>query len=156
MQLSLSSDYACRVLIFLSVEEKSSIPEIAQRFHISQNHLVKVVHRLSSLGYLKTTRGRGGGLALAKGPDQITVGEIVRKMETHLDIVECFNREKNECVITGACGLKHLLKDATDAFLSQLDSCTFEQISTKKRLLKKALFENPRQNSKTGNHSNAN
>lgn len=140
MQLSLSSDYACRVLIFLSVEEKSSIPEIAERFGISQNHLVKVVHRLSSLGYLKTTRGRGGGLALAKAPHEITVGEIVRQMEPHLDLVECFNVEKNNCVITGACGLKHVLKSATMAFLAQLDSCNFEQVSAKKRSLKSALF----------------
>lgn len=151
MQLSLSSDYACRVLIFLSVEEKSSIPEIAQRFGISQNHLVKVVHRLSSLGYLKTSRGRGGGLSLAIPPDQITVGEIVRKMEPHLDLVECFNPQKNECVITGACGLKHLLKDATDAFFSKLDSCTFEDISTKKRALRKMLLGPENKNERTAN-----
>src|SRR5690606_41880431 len=99
MQLSLSSDYACRVLLFLSVEEKSSIAEIARSYQISENHLVKVVHRLSSLGYLKTTRGRGGGLALAKPPSEITVGEIVRKMEPHLDLVECFNPEKTRCTI---------------------------------------------------------
>ncbi|MEZ4750351.1 MAG: Rrf2 family transcriptional regulator [Bdellovibrionota bacterium] len=140
MQLSLSSDYACRVLIFLSVQEKSSIPEIAERFSISQNHLVKVVHRLSGLGYLKTTRGRGGGLTLAKPPHEITVGEVIRKMEPHLDLVECFNEEKNACVITGACGLKHLLKSATVAFLSKLDSCTFEQISARKRALRSSLF----------------
>lgn len=140
MQLSLSADYACRVLIFLSVAERSSISEISDAYGISQNHLVKVVHRLSNLGFVETTRGRGGGVALARAPKDITVGEVVRKMEPHLDLVECFNKEKNTCVITPACGLKNVLSEATNAFLEKLDHYSFEDITSNRKNLRNVLL----------------
>ncbi len=131
MQLSLYADFSCRALMYLAVkprEEKSSIEEIAQAYGISENHLVKIVHRLGQLGYIETSRGRGGGIRLAMDPKDICIGDVIRKTEPTLDLVECFNREKNTCRVNLTCGLKPWLGKAMAAFLAVLDEVTLDQI----------------------------
>ena len=63
MELTQFTDYSLRTLIFVALKhgELASIKEIAASYHISENHLTKVVHGLAKNGYLKTYRGRGGG-----------------------------------------------------------------------------------------------
>lgn len=140
MQLSLQADYSCRVLIYLSVKgERCSIEEIATAYNISKNHLVKLVHELGKLGYIATTRGRGGGIQLAKSADLINIGEVIRKMEPNLEIVECFNSKTNSCPITGACGLKPWLIKATNAFLETLDEITVADAANGHAKIKQAL-----------------
>ena len=61
---------------------------------------MKVAHQLGQAGYLETVRGRNGGLRLGKAPDQIVVGEVVRKMEPDFAVVECQNPEDTaRCVL---------------------------------------------------------
>lgn len=141
MQLSLHADYACRVLIYLTTmkAERSSVEEIAQAFAISQNHLVKVVHKLGKLGFIETLRGRGGGIRLARSPESINIGEVVRKMEPGLDLVECFNEAENTCPITSNCGLKPVLYKAREAFLSQLEGVSLADISKQRRQIALSL-----------------
>lgn len=123
MQLTLYTDYTLRVLIYLSRRPQApvTIAEIAAYYAISRNHLVKVVHNLAVLGYIHTTRGKGGGLRLLLDPEKISVGEIVRKVEPHFDIVECFDSEKNACIIDPICVLKNALFQAKTDFLATLD-----------------------------------
>ena len=66
--------------------------DVAESFGISKAHLVKCVHQLGVWGYLDNVRGRHGGFRLAREASQITVGEIIRKTEDDLDLVECFAR----------------------------------------------------------------
>ena len=126
MQLTLYTDYTLRVLVYLSLqpEQTITISEIADFYAISRNHLVKVVHNLATLGYIHTTRGKGGGLRLAVNPTQVTIGEIVRKVEPNFDIVECFNAQNNKCVIEPLCALKNALWQANREFLAALDRHT--------------------------------
>ena len=97
MHLTFSTDYALRVLILVGLEADRlvAIEEVADRFGISKNHLMKVTHQLGQAGYLETVRGRNGGLRLGKPPDQIVVGEVVRKMEPDFAVVE-FSLNKEE------------------------------------------------------------
>ncbi|WP_141733367.1 RrF2 family transcriptional regulator [Oligoflexus tunisiensis] len=141
MQLSLHADYACRVLIHLAVgqETRSSIEEIARAFAISQNHLVKVVHRLGQLGFIETTRGRNGGIRLAMPPEKISMGAVIRRMEPHFEVVECLNSSTNTCPIVGLCGLQPALQRARDAFLQVLDDVTLADVTRKKKDLARAL-----------------
>ena len=129
MQLTIFTDYGLRCLMFLSANRGRlcSVREIAVYYGISYNHLVKVVHRLAQIGYVESVKGRGGGIRLAPGADAVRLGDLVRALEPGMDIVECFNRDTNTCRITGACRLKHILHDATQAFLDTLNRHTLAE-----------------------------
>lgn len=142
MQLKKYTDYALRVLIFTgakSGDELASIKEISDTFSISQNHLGKVVFELNKKGYLETVRGRNGGIRLAKPPEEMNVGEIVRQFEDDFAILECFDQSKNQCVITPACTLKYALNEAVQAFLAVLDTYTVKDLLTNQGQLKKLM-----------------
>ncbi|MGH8275818.1 MAG: Rrf2 family transcriptional regulator, partial [Steroidobacteraceae bacterium] len=73
MQLTRFTDYALRVLLFVGKQDgrMCTMGEIAAFYRISPEHLRKVVHRMAKLGYLSSTRGRGGGLTLGREPARI-------------------------------------------------------------------------------------
>ena len=89
---------------------------------------MKVVYQLGLKGYVETTRGKGGGLTLARAAERVTVGEIVRQMEPDMDIVACFADGAPACVIAPACRLKGKLAEARAAFLKVLDDCTLAEV----------------------------
>src|SRR3569833_749350 len=127
MQLTLYTDYSLRVLLYLGLvpARTATIAEIADAYRISRNHLVKVVHNLSIRGFIQTTRGRGGGICLARPPAQIVLGDVVRHTEMNFPLVECFDRELNTCPIAAACILKDALYEALKAFKAVLDMFFF-------------------------------
>lgn len=141
MRLTHLSDYSVRVLIYLSVnpEPLSTIAEISERYGISRNHLTKVAHQLGRAGYLTTLRGRAGGIKLAREPQAINIGEVVRLMESPSALVECFQGEKNECRITPDCTFKHVLADAQEAFFAHLDQFTLASITDNRSALQALL-----------------
>jgi Rrf2 family transcriptional regulator, nitric oxide-sensitive transcriptional repressor len=63
MHLTIHSDYALRVLIYLKLrgQRQATIQEIAEAYGISRNHLMKVVQKLARLGFVDAARGRGAG-----------------------------------------------------------------------------------------------
>ena len=121
MRLTRFTDYALRTLIYVGLNEprQSSIAEIAQAYGISENHLMKVVHRLGRLGLIRTIRGRGGGLRLGRPAAEIGVGAVVRQTEDDLALVECFG--SGACAIAAPCRLRRALGEALSAFLAVLD-----------------------------------
>ncbi len=123
MQITYYTDYSLRVLMYLGVNRERivTISEIAQRFGISRNHLVKVVHHLARGGFIRSYRGKGGGIELARDPAKINIGDVVRYTEGPLKPVECFDVPRNRCVITNACGLAEVLAEACNNFLTTLD-----------------------------------
>ncbi len=132
MQLTRHSDYSLRVLTFLAVRsgEMATIAEIAEAYDISRTHLMKVVQRLGQFGYVKTLRGRGGGLLLGRPPEQIRLGELFRHMEENLDLVECFSVPSREpaCRIEPSCKLKGIFAEALQSFLGTLDCYTLADL----------------------------
>jgi Rrf2 family nitric oxide-sensitive transcriptional repressor len=123
MQLTLHTDYALRVLIYLSThpEKTITIDEITDFYEISRNHLVKVVHNLSSKGFINTSRGKHGGMQLSRPPENISIGDVVRQIEVNFDIVECFNPATKKCRVLPICNLKSVLQQANERFLTYLD-----------------------------------
>lgn len=128
MRLTLYTDYALRILIYLGVngERQSSTAEIARAYRISESHLTKVVHKLGRLGLIRTMRGRGGGLRLGRPAADIRLGTVVRATEEDFILAECFSG--NGCVLTPACRLQGVLGDALRAFLSVLDQVTLADL----------------------------
>ncbi len=119
MQLTRYTDYALRVLIHLAAapEGRSTIPEIARTHSLSINHLMKVVHQLGKGGFIVTRRGRNGGFALSRQPQEISIGAVVRHAEPDMRMADCPG-----CAIKDACGLTAILAQATAAFMAVLDS----------------------------------
>jgi Rrf2 family nitric oxide-sensitive transcriptional repressor len=116
----------------------ATIQEIAQAYRISENHLMKVVNGLARHGFVETVRGRGGGLRLAKPPEQITVGAVLRTVEDDFALVECF-RADNTCRIIASCRLKTALNQALGAYFQVLDDWTLAELVAKPKQLKNEL-----------------
>lgn len=126
MHLTDHTNYAFRVLMHLAIhrDRLSTVPEIASAYGISRNHLTKVVHRLALSGLIDTSRGRGGGMRLNAAPETIRLGTVARLTESDFTIVECFDDESNQCLLSPVCVLKHVLETATAAYLQELDQLT--------------------------------
>jgi len=136
MQLTQFTDYSIRVLIYLArlpESEQSTISEIADYHKISRNHLVKVVNKLATEGFIQTIRGKGGGLKLGRPAHTIGVGEVVRVTETNMDLVECFDMKTNQCCIAKGCALKAQLYEARRAFMMALDQYTLADAAVIRR-----------------------
>jgi Rrf2 family transcriptional regulator, nitric oxide-sensitive transcriptional repressor len=141
MQLTTFSDYALRVLMFTHAagDRLVTIEEIACSYGISRSHLMKVVNALSRAGYLTAVRGRAGGLKLAKSPEEIRLGDVVRITEPDFALVECF-ASGSQCVIDGCCRLPAILRRALAAFLAELDRHTLASIALRPKDFR-AVFE---------------
>lgn len=131
MRLTLHTDYALRMLMLLALEpeELHTIASVAQRYRISRNHLMKVAQTLIQAGFVASVRGRHGGLKLGMDPSAIKIGAVVRATEDGFAMVECFDRKRNTCVVTPACGLKKPLDEAVQAFLEVLDRTSLADVS---------------------------
>ncbi|MEQ1870870.1 MAG: Rrf2 family transcriptional regulator [Vicinamibacterales bacterium] len=135
MQLSLHSDYALRVLIYLGSHPGKTVStrEISQGYGISRHHLVRVVQTLGEHGFVELLPGRSGGVRLAQDPNRIRLGDVVMKAEPNLRLVECFDAATNTCPIISCCGLRSLLKGALDEFLRSLNQHTLAELLTPSR-----------------------
>ena len=139
MRLTALTDFSLRMLIHLAIrpDGRATIGEVAKAYRISENHLMKVAHLLGQAGYVKTLRGRGGGLQLARPAGEITAGEVVRCMEPDMALVPCF--ADAPCAILPACRLKHCLHAAREAFLAVLDATTLADLAEPRSELRDLL-----------------
>lgn len=140
MRLTQLTDYSLRVLMYLAArpERLATIQEIASAYRISENHLMKVVHRLGQNGFIETIRGRGGGVRLKGSASRIRIGAVVRAVEEDFMIVECMGAN-DTCRITEVCRLKVALRQALGAFLKSLDGWTLADLVRKPNALVDAL-----------------
>ncbi|MBI3524899.1 MAG: Rrf2 family transcriptional regulator [Betaproteobacteria bacterium] len=140
MRLTTHSDYALRVLMYLAVapEKRATVREIADAFHISQNHLAKVAQRLVKAEMVQSASGRYGGLRLNVEPRALTLGAIVRAAEDDLAIVECLGHTRF-CRVAGVCGAREIFSTALDSFFAELDSHTLATVLRNREGIRGAL-----------------
>lgn len=129
MRLTQHSDYAMRLLMYVGrhPDRLCTISEVARAYGISEPHLMKVTHRLSQNGWLKTIRGKNGGMRLAKAPEDIVLGAVLRDTETDLALVECLG-PNNTCTLANSCGMSGIVYGALQAFLDHFDKYTLADI----------------------------
>jgi Rrf2 family nitric oxide-sensitive transcriptional repressor len=141
MRLTVYTDYSLRVLIYLAIprERLATISQIAGRYGISRNHLMKVVYELGLAGYIETIRGQNGGMRLAKPPGQIRLGEVVRRTEPDMALVPCYDPVNAACAIMPACNLRGALHRAREAFLAVLDEYTLANLADNPTVLAELL-----------------
>jgi Rrf2 family transcriptional regulator, nitric oxide-sensitive transcriptional repressor len=142
MKLTAFTDYSLRVLIYLAAqpERRATIAQIATSFDVSEHHLTKVVHFLGKYGWLANVRGKGGGLELAKTPDKIGLGRVVRDTEGVERPAECFGQGGKDCAIAGICHLSGALGEAMAAFYAVLDKYTLADLVHNRDALAQVLF----------------
>jgi len=119
----------------LNGDELATRNDIAAAYGISDNHLMKVVNWLARQGYIDTVRGKGGGMQLAREPEAICVGEIVRASESDKPIVECFEAGNRDCRLTPSCRLRGILAEAVEAMYQTLDRYTLADLVAKPKPL---------------------
>jgi Rrf2 family nitric oxide-sensitive transcriptional repressor len=129
MRLTSFTDYGLRTLMRLAgaLDRSFTSEEIAREFGVSRHHLVKVIRQLAEAGFVATQRGASGGIRLARAPNDITIGAVVRALEARHALVECFATDGGACTLTPTCRLKGKLAVAREAFLSDLDRTTLAE-----------------------------
>ena len=127
MQLTRFTDYALRVLLFVGKEQgrMCTMREIAAYYGISLEHLRKVVHRMARLGYLKSTRGRRGGLSLGRAATRIRIGDVIVAMEGEIYAIDC---DALQCVLLPGCSLRTALDRASRAFVAAMNDVTLADL----------------------------
>jgi Rrf2 family nitric oxide-sensitive transcriptional repressor len=125
MKLTAYSDYGFRMLVFLAVapDNRGTVREIAAAYDLSQHHLAKIAQRLVHADFLASFTGRTGGLQLKVDPEQLTIGDIVRAVETDFSVVECLG-DAERCRVSAHCGGRSIFANALDAFFEVLDAKT--------------------------------
>ncbi len=131
MRLTSFTDFGLRMLMRMASapETAFSTAELADEFGLSRHHLTKIMQRLAQGGIVATRRGGGGGAMLARNPQEVSLGSVVRLLEEGQPLVECFATNGGDCTLTGCCRLKARLRSAEAAFLSDLDRSTLADIA---------------------------
>lgn len=128
MRLTLHTDYALRVLVHVGLRdgELVTISEIADCYGISKNHLTKVVHQLGRSGYLETVRGKYGGVRLLVHPEDVKLGDFIRRTEEDFALARCMRDcdDEDNCVMQSRCVAKIAMQQALNAFFGALDHFT--------------------------------
>ncbi len=129
MKLSKKSDYALRAMIYLSMNyQKGSvqIKEISTKERIPQKFLENILLTLRKVGILNSKMGLKGGYALARSPDLITLGDVIRVLDGTIAPVDCVSQMSyKKCSEEITCAIRGVMMNVRDAVTEVLDTMTF-------------------------------
>ena len=126
MKLSSKTQYglmACHILADNYPNNAVSASALEARIAVSGKYLEKIMRMLSSRGIIAASRGASGGYYLAKAPEEIKIGEIVRALEDDMQIIDCVGSGKKCC-----CPSQAVWKRLYDGINEVLDSMTLQQM----------------------------
>lgn len=132
--LSSRGKYAIRALLDLTLQYKSGpvlIQDIAERQNIPIRFLEQILLSLKRLGFVESRKGRGGGYLLAKPPENITLGSVVRAIDGPLAPISCVSvtaYTECGCPNPATCGLRTVWQEARNALADVLDNTSFADI----------------------------
>jgi len=133
MKLSTRSRYGTRMMLDLAQhydEGPVQIGNVSKRENISVKYLEQLIIPLKKANFIKSVRGPKGGHMLAKPPETITVGEIVRVLEGGINLSSCIENPE-VCDRTSDCLTRGLWKEATKAMYEKLNSATLSKMINK-------------------------
>lgn len=135
MKLTIQTDYALRTLMYLATRtSRANVADVASVFGISVNHVAKVVNLLARAGYVRSTRGVGGGIELALPPAEISVGKVIGNVEGDVHLLSCVGSD-DSCAIHSFCKLKGVLAEAERIQMDYLNSVTLADIVPSRRAM---------------------
>ena len=130
MKLSTKARYGTRALLDVALhggERPVLLRDIARRQQISPLYLERVITPLVASGIIRSTRGAGGGICLAKSPQEIRLSEVVCLLEGPIALVECINDPKY-CTRSGACVTQEVWDELGKAMAGVLESTTLQDL----------------------------
>ncbi len=130
MKLSTKSRCGTRILMDLARlknEGPVQVGEISRRQNISVKYVEQIIRPLKQAELVNSVRGPKGGHMLAKKPEEITLGQIVRLLESSIDLAECVSNP-DMCLISTDCRIRVAWKDATAALYKNLDATTIADL----------------------------
>jgi Rrf2 family protein len=134
MRLTTKSRYGTRLVLDIAVNGKDKpvpLSDVSNRQNISVKYLEQITRKLKKAGIIESSRGPTGGHRLAKPPDRISIGLIVRTLEESSVIVDCTKREKQSCSIcmgSGECLSRWVWLEASRAMFDCLDRITISSL----------------------------
>lgn len=131
MMISARGRYALRIMVDLAMhdgEEPVSVRAIAERQDISGKYMEQIISVLTRAGLLRSVRGAQGGYHLAKTPEAITVGMILRATEGDLAPAECVLDGAQHCDRRGACPSRTVFSKVYSAINGVIDSVTLREL----------------------------
>lgn len=124
MKISTKGRYALRIMLDLAQNHTGDfIPlrDIAERQNITIKYMEQIIGILGKSGYLKSSRGSGGGYRLARTPNEYRIGDILRVVEGNIAVIACLEDSPNECPRSGDCitlpfwqGLNRVIEEYID------------------------------------------
>lgn len=130
MKLSTRSRYGTRILLELARQtgdEPVQVSEISRQQKIPVKYLEQLIRTLKSADLITSVRGAKGGHILAKRPESISLGFIVRLFEGQSELVECISTP-DICQMADECRVRLAWKEATDALYEKLDAITIADL----------------------------
>jgi Rrf2 family protein len=133
MRLTRFTDNALRCLLFLATrpDRPATVREVATSMGMSPDHLLKVIKRLVELGYVRTIRGRRGGVTLAVPASSINLAAVVRATEDNFALVPCFAASGSTCPVGPYCSAADSLQKALGAFFDVLQRCSIGDLANR-------------------------
>jgi Rrf2 family protein len=132
MKFSTKGRYALRIMVDIALNGAGgyiSLKEISERQGISKKYLEQIVPVLSRAKLLKTVRGYQGGYALARAPEEITVGDVLRAAEGSLAPVACLDDEENLCERCDVCKTLYVWEGLFKVMTDYVDSITVRDVA---------------------------
>ena len=148
MKLSQRGEYALRALLVLGMNhgpEVVRIRDIAQQQNIPRRFLEQILNDLKSAGFVLSKRGVAGGYRLQRGPNEISLADIIRHLEGPLAPVGCVSvnyYQRCSCPDEGGCAIRSVTQEVRDAIVGVLEGVSVAHLCERVRDLQGPL-ENP-------------
>jgi Rrf2 family protein len=145
MKVSKKSDYALRVLMTLvefNGREPISIRVLAESNHVPKAFLEHILLDLKSMGWVKSTPGKYGGYSLAKAPEEITMGQVLRHFENILAPIHCVSLNQYEkCTQEPVCRFRRVLLQVRNETAHLMDNTTLAMVYAGKPVIEAEVFD---------------
>ncbi|MFZ4694159.1 MAG: RrF2 family transcriptional regulator [Verrucomicrobiia bacterium] len=132
MNVSKKTDYALRAL-FTLVEHRGGKPipirELARRNEIPRRFLEHIMIEMRQQGWAKSVAGKLGGYLLARKPEQITLGEVVRHFDGYLAPIACVSASQySRCSQEPVCRFRRVMLEARNSVAKLMDEATLARV----------------------------
>ena len=134
MRLTTMSRYGTRAIFDIAYNTTGlpvQVKDVAERQQIPIKYLEQIFHKLKKADFIKSERGPGGGYVLTKNPSEIKVGDIIKAVQEHTDLVACVcdsAEDGNPCVREGQCVTRSVWKEAARQITEYFNSVTIADL----------------------------